>query len=161
MKANSMTINDLPEIEKRKQEALAIFGTGKLSPEMIGIGKEALRLSNLFRKDHHKPELVWNQSLAEIGQVHSLNMAEGKVSFSHTGFSDRAKQFPFVSVRAAENIAWCEHSLSDSADVVVKGWIHSPGHRKNLLADHLYCGIGVYRNSRGRVYFTQLFAFPF
>ncbi len=38
------------------------------------------------------------------------------------------------------------------------GWIQSPGHRKNLLANSVWCGIGVYRNSEGAFYLTHLFA---
>jgi uncharacterized protein YkwD len=40
----------------------------------------------------------------------------------------------------------------------VNGWIDSPGHRKNLLARHTHCGIGVYCNDAGAYYSTQLFA---
>ena len=43
------------------------------------------------------------------------------------------------------------------AVVAVDGWIHSPGHCKNLLSDQYYCGIGVYKNKRGEYYLTQLF----
>ena len=32
------------------------------------------------------------------------------------------------------------------------------GHRKNMLAHHTYCGIGVWQSAEGAYYFTQLFA---
>jgi len=48
--------------------------------------------------------------------------------------------------------------MSSVAKVAVDGWIQSPGHRKNLLhAQMVYCGIGVYQNSAGAWYLTQLF----
>jgi hypothetical protein len=47
-------------------------------------------------------------------------------------------------------VCWCR--------VAVDGWIDSPGHRANLLADHTFCGIGVYKNAQGAWYLTQMFA---
>merc|ERR1719483_438933 len=89
--------------------------------------------------------------------VHSRDMGEGRVPFSHQGFHERVKQFPHRSVSSAENVAM-SHGLSDVAKVAVDGRIDSPGHRKNLLSKHRWCGIGVYRNARGEYYLTQLFA---
>ena len=44
------------------------------------------------------------------------------------------------------------------AGAAVQGWIHSPGHRKNLLSLTNVCGIGVGKNGAEQIYFTQLFA---
>jgi uncharacterized protein YkwD len=71
--------------------------TGSLSdfedvdPHKIGL--EALRLSNEFRAKHSKPPLKWHQALADIGLVHSKNMGDGKVPFSHTGSDARFKAY--------------------------------------------------------------------
>ena len=84
-------------------------------------------------------------------------MGEGKVPFGHDGFNKRFKSFPFGARGGAENVAY-NYGLADPAKVTVDGWIKSPGHRKNLLGNFVYMGIGVYRNARGYFYFTQLFA---
>ncbi len=84
-------------------------------------------------------------------------MGDGKVPFGHQGFNERVKQYPFSVRGAAENVAMSQ-GMRDVAKVAVDGWIQSPGHRKNLLAPSMeYCGIGVYKNSQGAWYLTQLF----
>ena len=59
---------------------------------------------------------------------------------------------------AAENIAWGTGSLS--AYRVVQMWMHSPGHRHNLLNPrYTVLGIGSWRSAdSGRLYVTQDFA---
>jgi uncharacterized protein YkwD len=119
------------------------------------IGREALRLTNEFRKAQKLPPLEWSQELANIVLVHSRDMGEGRVPFSHQGFEKRVRDYPFHSRSAAENVAW-SHNLPP-ASAAVDGWIDSPGHRKNLLSAHNCCGIGVFRTADGRYFLTQLF----
>lgn len=83
-------------------------------------------------------------------------MGDGKVLFGHQGFDDRVRQYPFRSKSAAENVAM-NQGVAEIARVAVDGWIQSPGHRKNLLSKMTWCGIGVYQNSKGAWYLTQLF----
>jgi uncharacterized protein YkwD len=85
-------------------------------------------------------------------------MGDGLVAFGHDGFHKRFRQFPFRSTRGgAENVAY-NYGHSDPAKITVDGWIQSPGHRKNLLGNFNFMGIGVYVNRKGYYYFTQLFA---
>ncbi|KAM9986135.1 hypothetical protein ACTFIZ_004379 [Dictyostelium cf. discoideum] len=125
-----------------------------LHPEAIG--RKALEFSNKFRSTQGKPLLIWNQAIYHIGVEHSKNMAEKKVAFGHDGFNDRAKRYPFSPRGAGENVAYT-NDPDDIANKVVNGWINSPGHRKNLLANFNVCSIGVYKNSEGFWYLTQLF----
>jgi len=154
------TVADIEALRAEDKESGAKFGTGAMSgssfADLTAIGKEALRLTNEFRAQNKLPVLSWHQTLAEIGYVHSQNMGDGKAKFSHDGFHDRVAKYPFPSRSAAENLAM-NHGLENVAKVAVDGWIDSPGHRKNLLSNHNYCGIGVYRNSSGAFYLTQLF----
>jgi uncharacterized protein YkwD len=123
------------------------------------IGKQALELTNEFRKQHGLHPLKWHDALAQIGRKHSEDMGDGRVPFGHEGFKARVDQMlrsiPLRS--AAENVAM-SHGLSDVARIAVDGWIQSEGHRRNLLENHDYCGIGVYQNKHGTWYLTQLFA---
>ena len=85
-------------------------------------------------------------------------MGDGKVPFGHQGFNKRYQRFPIFNVRGgAENVAY-NNSISDPGKVSVDGWIESPGHRKNLLGRYHYMAVGVYINTQGMIYFTQLFA---
>ena len=40
---------------------------------------------------------------------------------------------------------------------VVDGWLHSPGHRRNIEGDFRLTGIGLAEGSNGMIYFTQIF----
>jgi hypothetical protein len=75
--------------------------------------------------------LIWEPSLFNIGQVHSKNMGEGKVPFSHDGFNERAAQIPYPHSTTGENVAW-NFNMGCPAKAAIKGWIKSPGHRKNV-----------------------------
>jgi len=83
-------------------------------------------------------------------------MAEGKVPFGHAGFNDRAKKVPFHYRSFSENVAY-NYGCADPIEVAVRGWINSPGHRKNMLATNNLCAIAVYCKY-GKFWFTQLFA---
>merc|ERR1712176_573105 len=148
------TMRDIEQL--RKQEFDRKAKGPKTSDEMDQIGKEALKLTNEFRKQNGLEPCKWHQSLCDIGKVHSKNMSDGKVPFGHHGFNDRVKQYPFRAMSAAENVAM-SNGLRNVAKVAVDGWIDSPGHRKNLLSNNNYCGIGVYRGYNGAYYLTQLF----
>ena len=97
------------------------------------MGIRALELTNNFRKEHNLPALSWNQALHDIGAVHSQDMGVGKVPFSHDGFSDRANKVPFFKRSFSENVAY-NMGCADAVETAVRGWINSPGHRKNMLA---------------------------
>ena len=147
----------LRDIEQLRKEEFDQKAKGpKTNNELDEIGKQALKLTNEFRKSNNLPPCKWHQSLCDIGKVHSKNMSEGKVPFGHHGFNDRVKQYPFRPLSAAENVAM-SNGLRNVASVAVNGWIESPGHRKNLLSNNNYCGIGVYRGYNGAYYLTQLF----
>ncbi len=154
-----ITVSDLSDLQREDIHTRAQFSTSHksgLTAELIQLGKEALQYTNEFRAEHKLPPLQWHQALCEIGYEHSRNMGEGKAPFSHDGFDQRVQQYPFPYRSAAENLAM-NSGVSHAARAAVKGWIDSPGHRKNLLGRQTFCGIGVYCNARGAFYFTQLF----
>lgn len=153
-----MTLSELSKTEDLQKETRALWGGGITTPEkkkLVEMGKKALELTNKFRKQQKRSELQWHQVLFDIGYPHSQNMALKKVPFSHEGFKDRAAQSPNP---CAENVAMVGGISSGIEETIVDGWIHSPGHRKNmLLPDVKYCGIAVYENANHEFYFTQLF----
>lgn len=119
--------------------------------------KKAFHNTNQFRAKKGLPKLEWNQKIAEIARVHSIDMASGRVEFGHDGFSARMDSFPGRARGAAENVYWCTHE-DDLGRRAVDSWIGSPGHYKNLVGNYNVCGIGVFQNDKGHWYITQLFA---
>jgi uncharacterized protein YkwD len=128
------------------------------STEARNIALRAFQLTNEFRASQHLPPLTWNDGLSLIGKGHSEDMANGRVPFGHQGFNNRFRTFPFRFTRGgAENVAM-NAGLADVGKVAVDGWINSPGHRKNMLGNFNYSGIGVTQGPQGAWYLTQLFA---
>lgn len=113
--------------------------------------------TNQFRSKKGLPKFAWNQKIAEIARKHSMDMALKRVEFGHDGFDERMNNFPGHSTAAAENVFMGNYK-NDIATIAVDSWIKSPGHLKNLMGKYNVCGIGVYQNSEGYWYFTQLFA---
>ena len=117
---------------------------------------EILKYVNQYRHSKHLSPLEANSFISSIALEHSHNMLTGKTRFGHDGFRERIdrikKHFKTLHV-AAENVA----SGPMSAREVVDGWLHSPGHRKNIEGDFKYTGIGLASRRDGMIYFTQLF----
>ena len=113
---------------------------------------------NRYRASKGLPALTIAASITQQARQHSQDMATGKVPFGHQGFEGRVKEIAkSVSYRAAaENVAY-NMGYSDPATQAVQGWLKSPGHLKNIQGNYGSTGIGVSRNAKGEIYFTQVF----
>jgi uncharacterized protein YkwD len=112
---------------------------------------------NQYRVSKGLTPLSRDARIDRQAKIHSRNMATGKTSFGHDGFSERIKDVGVSNRTSAENIAKNRGSR-DSASVAVQGWLKSPGHLKNIQnQDFNLTGIGVEINSKGKVYLTQIF----
>ena len=120
------------------------------------ISREILFFVNEFRRSKGLPALQANSYISSVALGHSKDMLTGKSPFGHDGFRQRIDQ---ISSRlgklhvAAENVA----SGPMDAREVVDGWLHSPGHRRNIMGDFQLTGIGVAEAANGMIYFTQIF----
>lgn len=120
------------------------------------INENILLYINQYRQNKKLDPLQLDSSLSAIALQHSVNMANKKVAFGHDGFEDRMQVITtiFSDMKAsAENVAYGKLS----AEAVVKGWINSPHHKKNIEGNYNLTGIGVAKDSKGISYFTQIF----
>jgi len=119
------------------------------------LDNEVLKYTNRFRQSEGLPALIMRNDLNRIARRHSEDMADGEISFGHSGFDKREKEVDrLMNMRSmAENVAYG----SNSGREVVDMWISSKGHRKNMLGNYQYIGIGTARDRRGTIYFTQIF----
>ena len=118
---------------------------------------EILRLVNQHRRALGKPDLQPNSFISSVALGHSRDMLSGKTPFGHDGFRgriDRIRKKLGPMHVAAENVA----SGPMSAREVVEGWLHSPGHRRNIEGDFRLTGIGLAFGRNGNIFFTQIFA---
>ncbi len=99
-----------------------------------------------------------DDALRTAARAHSQDMAEHDY-FSHEGrdgstFVDRARRAGYEGQPTAENIAYGYRTPAD----VVRGWMRSDGHRRNILnCSHTDIGVGLAYDDAGRPYWTQLF----
>ncbi|MET7327915.1 CAP domain-containing protein [Nonomuraea sp. NPDC005650] len=121
---------------------------------------EVLRLTNAERAKGGCQPLKHDPQLRAAAFGHSDDMAK-QGFFDHTSkdgrsFMDRIRGAGFSGGNAfAENIAFGQPSPAS----VVDGWMKSEGHRANIMnCRYNLIGVGVAKNSQGRIYWTQDFA---
>jgi len=124
--------------------------------------KELLELTNKERARVKLPPLVPDPILCKVARAHSANMAkQGEMRHVLDGKNpaDRAREAGYDYAKVGENIGVGEKGapLEDA----VKGWMDSPPHRANILNRRFReIGVGIARNDKGEIYYTQVFATP-
>lgn len=126
------------------------------TPLYSGLTEDVLKYTNQFRKSKKLPILEMRSDLNAIARKHSEDMARGRSSFGHAGYNQRVLQAqkiikPFYGM--AENVAYGAHSGKEAFDI----WKNSSGHRKNMLGNYKYIGIGTATDKRGAIYYTEIF----
>ncbi len=122
-----------------------------------GLATDILNYTNKFRQSNGLKALIPNENLNAIAQKHTEDMTSGRIGFGHSGFNQRFNQArnKINGVNTfAENVAFGAYSGKE----VVNMWKNSSGHRRNMLGDYKYIGIGTAKDRRGVFYFTQVFA---
>jgi len=127
-----------------------------LEPEFNAEVETFVGLMNDYRASVGCAPLTWITEIADVAEAHSLDMVQ-RDFFDHTN-PDGASPFDRLLAaglsfsRSAENIAMGY----GSADVVLEGWLDSPGHRANIenceLSEH---GVGLFETR-----WTHLFRTP-
>lgn len=123
--------------------------------------QQVLDLTNQARVREKLPPLRPNALLCAVARAHSANMArQGKMEHVLDGKKpgERVKEAGYRYSWVGENIAMTD---GDTTAAVFKGWMESKGHREHILSDHYEeIGLGIARNDKGEVYYTQVFASP-
>lgn len=121
--------------------------------------KQVLDLVNMERSKKGLSPLTLDASLNAVALAHSKDMANRNY-FSHSSpegkrMSDRLKAAGISYSAAGENIA----AGQKTPEQVVKSWMNSEGHRKNILnASFKKMGLGYYKVQGGYgTYWTQVF----
>ncbi|HXN51512.1 MAG TPA: CAP domain-containing protein [Candidatus Acidoferrum sp.] len=113
--------------------------------------------ANRERVAQQLPPLKWNNALAEAARQHASLMAEQE-NLSHQlpgepPLDQRAGQAGARFSRVGENIA-----IGPQAPAIHTGWMHSPGHRANILDVHFTAlGVGVIEDN-GELYAVEDFS---
>lgn len=121
--------------------------------------RSMLAETNAFRAGEGLGALEWNPRLAGIAERSAARMACCELPFSHDGADERFAEYPLRPGpdTYGENLARSE-GIRPMAGPVVRGWVGSPGHRRNLLGPFTACGIGAATNASGVTFVVQLLA---
>ena len=111
---------------------------------------------NKYRQSKGLPALQVNSIIATEAALHSQKMARHQVSFGHDGFDGRMSRINSRldgSKASGENVAEGVMTAYD----VVQQWLGSKVHRENIEGRYNLTGVGVSRDTRGNIYYTQIF----
>ena len=139
-------------------------------PDIPAVEVQIVEMTNSFRTQNKLSTVQSNAVLQVIARAYAAYIAKnGKLSHTADGreAGDRIASGGYAWCEVGENLASFLDSRGftsiDLAKSSVEGWINSPGHRKNMLAEHVTeTGVGVARAPGDKPKFiaVQLFARP-
>jgi len=124
--------------------------------------------TNEFRKENNLPALETNAALARTAKAFAQFMAENEKYGHHADGqtpAERAKSAGYAYCIVRENIAYrtdpTELDAAKLSECFTQGWIDSPGHRENMLADFITQTAVAIATTDGRTFYAvQLFGRP-
>ena len=136
-------------------------GSKALSPYREEIQTGALERDYFLLMNSHRatlglPSLQYSLSIEGVADEHSTYMSQGPGRFGHRGWKDRCRRLSEAhgSDDCAEIVAMGQETSKD----VLTSWINSPSHRAMIESrDFTHTGVGIMKNERGVVYWTQMF----
>jgi uncharacterized protein YkwD len=133
----------------------ALFIFSAATPSANQLTNDVLKYTNEYRRSKGLKELIMKDDLNSLARKHSEDMASGRLSFGHSGYDQRVAKVKKVygTTMVAENVAY---GARDAKEVFTL-WKNSSGHRKNMLGNYKYIGIGTAKNKRGVIYYTEIF----
>ena len=129
-------------------------------PELVSLEEQVVALVNKERAKQGLAPLAINWQVARVARYKANDMRDKKY-FDHTSPTygspfDMLKKFNVAYRNAGENIAKGQKTAAD----VVRAWMNSEGHRKNIMSP-TFTEIGVgYSAGNSTTYWAQLFIRP-
>lgn len=131
---------------------------GELDLETVR--ESLLILHNRARIEEKRLKVQTSLKLQVAAQRHAEEMAERR-KMTHTGSdgstsAERIRAQGYRYKRCGENIAYGHYS----PEHVMRGWLNSPPHRKNILGAFTQIGIGYAKAKDGTPYWCVTFGLP-
>jgi uncharacterized protein YkwD len=128
--------------------------------DLSDVEEQVIELVNTERRQAEIAALRPNAMLMKAARSHSQNMAS-QDTLSHEldgqGPGERLESLGYRSFGVAENCGAGQRTPAE----VVETWMNSQGHRANILGENYRdVGIGMAKTTRGKTYWTLLFATP-
>jgi uncharacterized protein YkwD len=145
----------------RPAQSMGPSGTRPASASAVAA--EVVDLTNVERTRHGRMGLRANSRLMRAAQIQAEQMARaGQLahvlpSAAYPRSEDRLAATDYRWQTYGENVALGQSNATE----VLKSWMHSPGHRTNILnRDFTEMGAGYAIDRAGRPYYVQVFARP-
>ena len=120
---------------------------------------QVVELINIERARAGLPALVWHDQVAAAAFSPLRRHGRPPNAMSHTGSdgSDAGDRLAALGFRWA---AWGENVAAGytTAEPLFDAWMASSGHRRQMLGEYTYIGIGVAAAADGTVYWTLVVA---
>ena len=152
-------------VPARSLAAVSAIAAGDFEQQVLDLVNKARAKKRKCGATTYKARkaLVWDETLGSVAEAHSADMAN-RDFFNHTNPSgldpfERMKKAGYSYRSAGENIA----AGYDTPETVVKAWLKSKGHCKNIMsAKFTELGIGYVEDedSDWGYYWTQDFGKP-
>lgn len=140
------------------------------TPDLPQVEIAIVEMTNAIRQQHNLSAVEPDPELAEAARGYAKYLATS-TQFSHSADgrqpSDRAKDAGYEPCSVAENLSsnldTRGFETRQLAREAVQGWLNSPGHRKNLLAEHVTdIGVAVAKAPGEERYISvQMFGRPY
>lgn len=158
-------LSELAKANPQIQNLALIYPGQKISIPNIDSVKEleteVIRLVNIERSNRGLQTLKQHWELSRVARYKSQDMIN-KGYFAHNSptYGSPFKMIESFGIKfsaAAENIAQGQRTPKE----VMNAWMNSPGHRNNILSQSFYqIGVGVAKDSKGNLTWTQMFIKP-
>ena len=128
--------------------------------DIDSVRESLLLLHNRARVEKKRPKVSISQALQEAAQGHAEEMASRR-KMTHDGadgsnVADRITDLGYKYRRCGENIAYGQYT----PELVMRGWLTSPPHRKNILGGYTQVGFGYATDKDGTPYWCVTFGLP-
>jgi uncharacterized protein YkwD len=127
---------------------------------LLKTAADLVALHNKVRAEAKLPSLKVSKKLQAAALEHARDMADHE-KMSHTGSdgstpSSRITAHGYRMKRSGENIAFGPRRVED----VMKGWLKSPPHKRNILGNFSEIGAACASDADGTVYWSVSFGLP-
>jgi uncharacterized protein YkwD len=135
-------------------------GAAKDEKPVDPIAAALLDAHNRVRENEGKAPLKLSKKLCQAAAIHARDMAEHHTA-DHIGsdtskVGDRVKRTAYPYIVVGENIAHGQNTVLE----VMTGWLESPSHRENIMADFAELGAARATDDRGVYYWCVTLGTP-
>jgi len=123
----------------------------------IDMAQSMFNIINSYRLGNDLKQLKIITNLDSVAKEQALHMCENR-NLTHDnpigGIETRAKRYGYTGTKIKENIA---KTKNKDIEEVAKTWMTSEKHRKNILGNFAYSGVGTCLDKDGNRYWVQVF----